>query len=59
MRISPKDATLAGEKTKELFKEELSKHKDQDPNTQLIAYIVASGKALKVNSGNEFKWRCV
>jgi len=50
---SPKDATLLGQKTKDLYLIELDKMETRDSNEKLIAYMTASGKSLKVLSGNE------
>ncbi|KAL6050058.1 Cell division cycle protein 123 [Balamuthia mandrillaris] len=58
---SPKDATIAGDKTMRLFEEELERMEQEeqvenareDENARLVALIVASTKAMMVCSGEE------
>ncbi|KAL6078085.1 Cell division cycle protein 123 [Balamuthia mandrillaris] len=58
---SPKDATIAGDKTMRLFEEELERMEKEeqvenareDENARLVALIVASTKAMMVRSGEE------
>ncbi|KAL6050059.1 Cell division cycle protein 123 [Balamuthia mandrillaris] len=64
---SPKDATIAGEKTMQLFEEELERMEEreqkeegqsginvrEDENSRLVALLVASTKVMMVRTGDE------
>lgn len=50
---SPKDATVAGERTRKIFNEELAKSTEKDANAVFICLNLAHIKALAVESAHE------